>query len=125
MLGDYNVTAVVAVKDADVAKHFYHEVLGLEVAQASPGGTLYKSGEGGIFVYPSQFAGSNLATAAAWTVKDVESAVQELKGKGVIFEHYEMPGVQRNGDVHVMGELQAAWFKDPDGNILNIVNMVG
>jgi hypothetical protein len=47
-----------------------------------------------------------------------------LKGKGVTFESYDLPGATKDGDVHVMGELKAAWFKDPDGNILNIVNMM-
>jgi predicted lactoylglutathione lyase len=51
--------------------------------------------------------------------------VEQLKAKGVTFEHYDMPGVELQGDVHVMGDMHAAWFKDPDGNILNIVNQVG
>ena len=38
------------------------------------------------------------------------------------FEHYDMPGVEHQGDVHVMGEMQAAWFKDPDGNTLCVGN---
>jgi hypothetical protein len=92
---------------------------------SSPGGTFYSSGRGGVFVYPSEFAGTNQATAAAWTVEDVEGMVEQLKAKGVTFEHYDMPGVELQGDVHVMGDMHAAWFKDPDGNILNIVNQVG
>lgn len=47
---------------------------------------------------------------------------RELKDKGVAFEHYDFPGMVLEGDVHVMGELKAAWFKDPDGNILAIMN---
>jgi hypothetical protein len=48
--------------------------------------------------------------------------VRALKDKGVEFEHYDMPDTKRVGDVHVSGEMKVAWFKDPDGNILNIVN---
>ncbi len=126
MLGDNEVCACLAVKDAAAAATFYEETLGLKKGMSSPGGTFYQSGRGGVFVYPSQFAGSNQATAAAWTVDDVEGAVEQLKAKGVTFEHYtDMPGVQLEGDVHVMGDMKAAWFKDPDGNILNIVNQVG
>ncbi len=126
MLGSNDVCACLAVKDMEAAKKFYEETLGLEKGMESPGGTFYKSGNGGVFVYPSGFAGSNKATAAAWNVKDVEGAVEELKAKGISFEHYpDLPGVTVEGDVHVMGELKAAWFKDPDGNILNIVNQVG
>ncbi|HEX5744450.1 MAG TPA: VOC family protein [Candidatus Saccharimonadales bacterium] len=126
MLGNNDVCACLAVKDMDAATKFYKETLGLEVADESPGGTFFKSGSGGVFVYPSQFAGSNKATAAAWQVDDVEAAVEELKGKGVAFEQYDdMPEVERDGDIHKMGDLKAAWFRDPDGNILNIVNQMG
>ena len=126
MLGSNDVCACLAVKDMDAAAKFYEETLGLEKSMSSPGGTFYKSGKGGVFVYPSSFAGTNQATAAAWQVDDVAGAVAELKGKGVTFEHYpDMPDVTMEGDVHVMGDMKAAWFKDPDGNILNIVNQVG
>ena len=47
--------------------------------------------------------------------------VQALRGKGVVFEHYDLPGATRKGDVHHTGRTKAAWFKDPDGNILALV----
>lgn len=126
MLGSSDVCACLAVKDMDAATKFYTETVGLAKGMESPAGTYFKSGNGGVFVYPSQFAGSNKATAAAWQTEDVEGAIAELKGKGVTFEQYDdLPGVKRDGDLHVMGELKAAWFKDPDGNILNIVNQIG
>lgn len=126
MLGKNDVCACLAVKDMDAAIKFYAETLGLEKGMESPGGTFFKSGSGGVFVYPSQFAGTNKATTAAWGVEDVESAVEELKAKGVSFEQYDdIPGAKREGDIHTMGELKAAWFRDPDGNILNIVNQMG
>jgi len=126
MLSDNDVVACLAVKDMAKAKEFYEGKLGLAVGMETSGGTYYKAGKTGVFVYPSQYAGSNKATAAAWNIEDVEGAVAELKGKGIEFEHYpDMPDVQLKADVHVMGDLKAAWFKDPDGNILNIVNQVG
>lgn len=126
MLGSNDVCACLAVKDMDAATKFYGQTLGLEKGMETPGGTFFKSGDGGVFVYPSQFAGTNQATAAAWQTDDVDATVNELKGKGVAFEQYDnIPGATREGDVHVMGDLRAAWFKDPDGNILNIVNQVG
>jgi hypothetical protein len=58
-----------------------------------------------------------------WAVGDeVESLVRALKSKGVKFEHYDMPGMTRQGDVHIGGDMKVAWFKDPDGNILNLVS---
>jgi catechol 2,3-dioxygenase-like lactoylglutathione lyase family enzyme len=126
MLGSNDVCACLAVKDMAAAKTFYGETLGLEAGMETPGGTFFKSGKSGVFVYPSGFAGSNQATAAAWMVEDVEGAIEDLKSKGVTFEQYdEIPGATRDGDLHTIGDLKAAWFKDPDGNILNIVNQIG
>src|SRR5438270_667269 len=126
MLGGNDVCATIAVKDLATAQPFYEEVLGLEKSMESPGGVFYKSGNSGVFVYPSGTAGTNQATYASWMVEDVEGTAEALKAKGVTFEQYDnLPGATREGDIHVMGELKSAWFKDPDGNILNIVNQMG
>jgi catechol 2,3-dioxygenase-like lactoylglutathione lyase family enzyme len=94
MLKDSDVGAVVAAKDMETAKAFYGDKLGLTVVSEDGGGTLYQSGNGRIFVYQSDLAGTNKATAAAWSVGDIESVVADLKTKGVTFEHYDdMPGV--------------------------------
>ena len=70
---------------------------------------------------PSEYAGTNKATAVTWAVDDVEDTVRELKSKGIRFEHYDLPELTRQGDFYVSGEFRTAWFKDPDGNILSIV----
>jgi hypothetical protein len=57
-----------------------------------------------------------------WPVADVDAEVKLLKGRGVQFEHYDFPGMTRNGDIHDTGRGKAAWFKDPEGNILAIVS---
>lgn len=128
MLSDKAVAAVIAVKDMDTAKKFYEETLGLTKGDMDdPGGTMYKAGAGTmLFVYTSQFAGTNQATAATWGVgDDLEKIVEDLKAKGVMFEHYDnLPETKLEGDIHVMGEMKAVWFKDPDGNILNLVNQM-
>ena len=126
MLGDISASAVIAVKDMEKAKEFYEGTLGLKKTDMSdPSGTMYKSGDSMVFVYPSEYAGSNQATALAWGVGDkLDEIINGLKAKGVSFEHYDMPGMKVEGDVHVMGEMRAAWFKDPDGNILNLVNQM-
>jgi hypothetical protein len=83
----------------------------------------YQTGAGKLFVYRSQFAGTNKATAATWIVgEDIERTVKALKAKGLTFEHYDMPQMKREGDIHVSGGTRAAWFKDPDGNIHGIVS---
>jgi catechol 2,3-dioxygenase-like lactoylglutathione lyase family enzyme len=124
MLGDKDALATIAVKDIKVAGKFYGGTLGLKPAGKQETGTLaYKSGKSVILIYESQFAGSNKATAATWAVgDDVEAIVKDLEAKGVAFEHYDLPQTTRKGDVHLAGKVRVAWFKDPDGNILSIVN---
>ena len=125
MLGDNDAIATIAVKDLKAAKKFYEGTLGLK-ADSTRGGEPevlnYKSGNSPVLVYRSQFAGTNKATAVTWSVRDTEETVKELKGKGVTFEHYDMPGMTRKGDVHIAGKIKAAWFKDPDGNVLALVS---
>jgi catechol 2,3-dioxygenase-like lactoylglutathione lyase family enzyme len=123
MLRDTDAVATLAVTDLGAAARFYEGTLGLSRAgDDGDEGIVYESGDTIINVYRSRFAGTNKATALTWTVDDVEDVVRTLKGKGVKFEHYDMPGMKHDGDVHVAGELKVAWFKDPDGNILSVVN---
>jgi catechol 2,3-dioxygenase-like lactoylglutathione lyase family enzyme len=124
ILGDKPAIATIAVRSVETAGKFYEGKLGLKPqAVQQPSVRSYKSGDSRVLVYESQFAGTNKATAATWAVgDDVDGLVRALKAKGVAFERYDFPGATREGDVHVMGNTRAAWFKDPDGNILSIVN---
>lgn len=124
MLQDKDAAATIAVSDVERAREFYEKTLGLIAVQEDPGGILYKSGQSFILVYPSEYAGTNQATAATWAVgDDFDDIVTELGAGGTTFEHYDLPDTTREGDVHVAGDMKAVWFKDPDGNILNLVNM--
>ncbi len=124
MLGSTNAAATIAVKDIAVARRFYEDKLGLELSGTEGEGVRrYRSGSSTILVYESRFAGTNQATAATWLVGDELGAiVRALAAKGIAFEHFDFPGTTREGDVHVSGTTRVAWFKDPDGNILSIVN---
>jgi predicted enzyme related to lactoylglutathione lyase len=124
MLGDKDAAANIAVKNLETAKKFYEDTLGLTQTDAEGQEVIvFKSGNSTVNVYRSQYAGTNQATAVTWMVgEDIEGVVQQLKVKGIIFEHYDMPGVTREGDVHIAGDMKVAWFKDPDGNILNIAS---
>ena len=129
MLGGKDVAATIAVKDLAAARDFYEYTLGLEQVDMEgmgdeSGALVYRSGSSAVLVYESAYAGTNQATAASWAGgDDFDSIVDGLRAKGVTFEHYDdLPGATREGDVHSMGDLKAVWFKDPDGNILNIGN---
>ena len=122
MLGDKDAAANLAVKDLAAAQKFYTETLGLSEASREGDELItFRSGRTTINVYRSAYAGTNKATAVTWEVDDIDAAVRELRGKGVAFEHYDMPGLALDGDVHVGHGMKVAWFKDPDGNILNLV----
>lgn len=122
MLGEGTVFATIAVSDIGKGKAFYGETLGLTQVDENMAGVMYASGEGKLFVYQSPTAGSGQATAASWNVGNIEEVVETLTNKGIVFEHYEFPGATLEGDIHVMGTMKSAWFKDPDGNILAIAN---
>lgn len=123
MLGDTDAIATIPVKNLDAASKFYEGELGLQRGPSEEESVLtYKSGNSVILVYESQYAGTNQGTAVTWVVDDVDGLVHDLKAKGVTFERYEMPDVSMEGDVHVWGRRRNAWMKDPDGNILAIVN---
>ena len=123
MLANTDAIATIAVKNVEAARKFYEDILGLKRTRSEETGVQgYKSGNSSVLVYESQYAGTNKATAATWAVEDLEGVVRDLKAKGIRFEHYDMPGTTRKGDIHGAGKTKAAWFKDPDGNILAVVS---
>lgn len=124
MLCDNPAIATIAVTDMKQAAHFYGRQLGLQV-DATEGDEVitYKTGSGRLNVYRSAYAGSNKATVATWAIGDgLEDVVRTLRERGVAFEHYDLPGMTREGDVHCGGDMRVAWFKDPDGNVLSLVS---
>ena len=124
MLGAKETMATVAVRDLGKARQFYEGTLGLRLTdQQEEEALTFQAGGTKLLVYRSQYAGSNKATASTWLIgNDMEKVVQSLKGKGVTFEHYNMPGMTLKGDIHVADGMKAAWFKDPDGNIHALVS---
>jgi catechol 2,3-dioxygenase-like lactoylglutathione lyase family enzyme len=124
MIGDNDAIATVAVKDLGEARKFYEGVLGLQVLDSQGSEAItFKSGSSRVIVYRSQYAGSNKATAINWNVgAKIDDIVRGLRERGVVFEHYDLPGLTQKGDVHAFGDFKTAWFKDRDGNILALMN---
>lgn len=124
MLGNKDALTMIAVKNLGAAKAFYEGTLELARADGGDPEVLeYRTGNSRVCVYKSQYAGTNKATTVTWPVgDDFDRIVAALNAKNVPFEHYDLPDTTREGDVHVSGRLRVAWFKDPDGNILSLVN---
>jgi catechol 2,3-dioxygenase-like lactoylglutathione lyase family enzyme len=124
MISAFTPVATLAVTDPNRAHKFYEDTLGLTKEREEEGGAFYKCGAGQLFVYPSQYAGTNKATAVTFTTDDnakFDATVAELEKKGVSFMTFEYEGITWNGNVATMGEMgRGVWFTDPDGNILNI-----
>jgi catechol 2,3-dioxygenase-like lactoylglutathione lyase family enzyme len=114
--------ATIPVTDLDRAKEFYGGTLGLELLVSNPGGHFWQTGDGTrIFTFKRPEASSGEHTMVGFRVQDIKTAVLELKGRGVVFEEYDEGGLTTVDSIATMGPISAAWFKDPDGNIIGIV----
>jgi catechol 2,3-dioxygenase-like lactoylglutathione lyase family enzyme len=125
MLANKDAMATIPVKDVKAARKFYEDKLGFPKGHEEMGGGVvtYRSGKSTVLVYQSEFAGTNKATTATWGVgTEFDAIVGNLQKAGVAFEHYKIPGGELDGDVHRFGNFKAAWFRDPDGNILHVNN---
>lgn len=121
MLSAHRSVAVLAVTDLPRARSFYEGTLGFSGTEG-PGGVTYGAAGTEFLVYPSSFAGTNKATGISFQVAPdaFDAEVEALRGAGIEFQTFDVPeGEWRDGVLVGMG-MKAAWFADPDGNILNI-----
>ena len=122
MLGKADATPMIAVTDLARARDFYESKLGLAADNEwGDEGVTLRSGDTLVNVYRSEYAGTNKATALNFDVEDIGSEVADLKSKGIMFEHYDLPGLKQEGDIYTAEGMKTAWFKDPDGNILSLI----
>ena len=125
MLSKSRIGAVVQVTDLDASIKFYGQTLGLgepeidEMPQ-NPGARFHIGG-GELYIYESVGAGQARHTLCAFEVGDIESEVDDLRGRGVAIEEYDMQGMKtENGIIDMGSGIKGAFFKDPDGNILGL-----
>jgi len=120
MLRTAPICAYIPVSNVSRARKFYEEMVGLQPKEEYAGGVIYECGGTEVFMYPTTNAGTSKASQAFWRVADVEAEVSELKGRGVKFEEYDMPGIKMKNSIATGGGARTAWFKDTEGNILAI-----
>jgi catechol 2,3-dioxygenase-like lactoylglutathione lyase family enzyme len=122
MLKDAPMYAYLPAKDVARARAFYEEKLGFRPESGQDGGVTYRFADGtACFLYPTPNAGTSKASQAFWQVEDVDREIAELKGRGVKFEDYDMPGEKSPSGAVTAGGAKAAWFKDTEGNILALI----
>jgi catechol 2,3-dioxygenase-like lactoylglutathione lyase family enzyme len=125
MLGRAEIAAIVPVSDVEAAVRFYGDTLGLEVVARredlpeNPEAE-FRAGNGALLVYRSTGAGQARHTVAGFRVDDLDAVVAGLRERGVVFEEYDLPDLKTEGGIATVAGVRAAWFKDPDGNILAV-----
>lgn len=124
MLVNSPVRAMIAIRDKDRAKKFYTESLGLKINREEGDIVALDAGNGtGLILYVSQFAGTAKSTVANFEVPDLEGSMSSVRERGVTFEEYDLPGLKTENGIAQLGPTRGAWFKDPDRNILSMVQL--
>jgi predicted enzyme related to lactoylglutathione lyase len=120
MLSEHQVYAAIPTADLDAARGFYEEVLGFVPREANPAGIYYDAGAGTYFVLTrSSGKASGSHTQMAFRVTDIESEVRDLQRRGVTFEEYETPKTVDGIATIPIG--RTAWFRDPEGNLIGMI----
>ena len=121
---DFQMFASLPAADLERARSWYEEKLGVKPTETIDGDQtlMYVQGDGGFIIYPSQFAGTNQATAAGLAVADFDAAIAELRSRNVVFEDYDLGEDFQTVDGIVSGPdgMRSAWMKDSAGNILGV-----
>jgi predicted enzyme related to lactoylglutathione lyase len=114
------VAMMLPVTDVDRAQKFYSESLGLDHTGFNDEGSALYSLQGGstLMLLPRPDSQPSESTAMAFEVDDLSSEISELEDKGVAFEDYDLPELRTVDHVADLGSERAAWFKDPDGNVI-------
>jgi catechol 2,3-dioxygenase-like lactoylglutathione lyase family enzyme len=122
MLANHKVTVMLPAKDTARAKSWYEEKLGLKADRTEDYGASYTlRGGTPMFLYESQFAGTAQHTLLSFDTSDLAGDMKTLRGKGVRFEDYDLPGLKTENGVAEFGTVKNAWFKDSEGNIIGLV----
>jgi catechol 2,3-dioxygenase-like lactoylglutathione lyase family enzyme len=127
MLADYPVFPILLSMDLDATRSFYRDALGLEVIREDEGDRIVFRCGGGtqLAVTLSTVGTSDSQTQMAWRVPDIRAAVADLRARGVRIEEYEAPDPVTTDGIADMGHSWAAWFVDPSGNVLAVVQPKG
>lgn len=121
MLNDKLFYPTLPASDLDRARQFYEKKLGFELVDGGvvPDGVFYEVGDHALFLYKTEAPrGGN--TALSFVVDDLETEMRELRDRGIEFEEYDLPGLKTENGIAEWDGMRAAWFKDSEGNILNL-----
>ncbi len=126
MLEGHAVTTILPVSDPARARRYYEEVLGLEyLGLSGDGKELFRLGTDGTLALLEKPPGAAAEhTALSFETSEIGTTIRELQARGVDFEDYDLPGLRTVDHVCVLGSEKAAWFRDPEGNILCVHEII-
>ena len=123
-LGNSRAYAKLPASDIDRAVQFYAERLGLTAASHVPGHFFYECAGTQFLLFRSQGRASGTHDQMGWYVADIEAEVRALKSRGVHFETFDYPGNRWDGKIADNGFRRSAWFRDSEGNLLNVIQLL-
>jgi len=125
LLSSARVNAALPAADLDRARRFYEGTLGFVPADLPAGGVRYEAAGGARFlVFLSSGRASGSHTQLGFQVDDIAAEVADLRSRGVVFETYDMPGFDRQTMIATRPEVLSAWFKDTEGNLIGLVQIL-
>jgi predicted enzyme related to lactoylglutathione lyase len=128
MLANSPIRPTIPVVDLNRAKRFYETTLGLKPVPANNdntyGMTIFECGNGTRMELYQRGPSKADHTLATFEVSNIEEEVNALRGKGIIFEEYDMPEIKTQNGIATQGSVKAAWFKDSEENILCIHQII-
>ena len=123
MLGDYPIDIVLLATDLEGTRDFYRDKIELELLNDNPNAVTFKCGSNQLAITKSTVGTADEQTQAAWRVNDLNAELDDLRGRGVKIEEYDLPGLKTVDGVADIGFARMAWFIDPAKNCLGIMQL--
>jgi catechol 2,3-dioxygenase-like lactoylglutathione lyase family enzyme len=121
MLSNYSAVATIPASDLERAKKWYSDRLGFKPVVEEPEYVEFNAAAGTRFsLFPTRATAGAGHTVLTFEVDDVEKVAQELRGRGVNFEEYDLPNFKTVDGIATIEGFKGAWFKDSEGNVLSV-----
>jgi len=126
MLADFPVIPILLSTDMAASKHFYQDTLGLPLLDETEERMVFKcGGDTRLIISRSTVGTSDTQTQMVWRVPDIHAALNDLRARGVRIEEYSEPDPVTTDGIADMGHSWAAWFIDPSGNVVSVIEPKG
>ena len=126
MRSEHPVYPILLSTDMAASRHFYRDILGLELLSEIEERLVFGCGDGTrLLISRSTVGTSDTQTQVAWRVPDISAALADLRARGIRIDEYTAPDPVTTDGIADMGHSWAAWFVDPSGNVLSVIEPKG